>query len=362
MERARHGLSGVHPAVEIASGNLRVILDVVGVALFQVELVHAALVAKKTDGLELFLLDVACPGGVKLKRGSIVEFDHRAGEVFNSIVEPLRLCPLRTELTVGAGHDPDGGRIAHQPESEVETVHAEVDQRAAAGLLLVEEPGAHRRTCAGVEVCGRETGDSGTAEPDAARIVDVAESALFNHRLHRAGLRIEAVGEVDSELFAAALRSVEHLLGFLRIHRHRLFTEHVRSGFKTGNRQRVMLIIRNGNRKNVELFIFDHLDAFGVDFALEFRPAVGKERTAVFAAVRNGNDFNIRMRKIAGEMSSAHSKSDDTGFQFCRHDCFPQILFLISSSSLTWRHPSGVVTRAAHQRAALRRTFWTVGS
>ena len=234
----------------------------------------------------------------------------------------------------------------------------EVDQRTAAGLLPVIEPGPHRRAGTGIEIIGSKTGNSATAEPDAPGVVNIAERAFFDHRLHRAGLRIEPVREVDSELFTTAFRGIQHLLRFLRVHCHRFFAKNIRSGFQPRNRQRIVLIVRNGNRKNVEFLIPDHVNAFGIDLSMKFRPALRKKRAAVLAPVRNGNDFHIRMSQITGQMPAAHAEPDNTGFQLCSHLPAPQFsLLLISSSGSTFAQPDGRLTRAAVQCAALTRTF-----
>ncbi len=148
-------------------------------------------------------------------------------------------------------------------------MHTEVDQRSAAGLFLVIEPRSHR--CAGtcIEAVRRHARNAAAAEPDTPRVVNITEHALPDHVFHRAGLRVEPVGKVDAEFFPETFCSVQHLLRLLRVERHRFLAQDMRAGFQSGNGQGLVLVVGNGDGDDVELFLFDHLRAFVIDFAFE---------------------------------------------------------------------------------------------
>ena len=322
----------MHFAVEGAAGDFGIVFHFVGVAFVQIVLVHAALVAEQTDGLQLVFADVGRPGGIQLQCAPVPELDHGAREILDGVAQALLFRQTRSEFVVCACHHPDRLRISHQPESQIQTVHAEVDQRSASGLRLVIEPRSHRGSGTGIEIVGGKSGDSAAAEPDAPGIVDLSKRPFLDHRLHRAGLRIEAVGEVDAEFFPAPFRGVEHLLRLGGVHRHRLFAEDVGTGLQTGDGQFLVLIVRNGDRENVELLIADHVDTLVIDLSLEGRPLFGQQRPAGLTAVRDGNHLDIRMGKISGQMSAAHSESDHTGSQFFRHVIFLRLQVSLRSS------------------------------
>ena len=161
---------------------------------------------------------------------------------------------------------------------------------------------------------------------------------------------------------------IQHLLRLLRIERHRLFAEDIGSGFESGNRQRFVLIVRNGDGNNVELLLFDHVDTFVIDLSLECRMFLRKKSATVFAAVRNGDHFHIGMRQISRKMSATHAESDNSGFQFLSHVISPNFLKfdysadLSSSSGSTIGQPESRLIVAAAHFAALTRTFWMFGS
>jgi len=339
VERAAAVRRRVQTAVELLFVEVFVVLGVPGVALVEVLLVDAALVAEQAGGHLLALLDVRSPGGVELKRRAVLELDHRAGEVFDRVVESALGGHFAGQRAVGAAHHPRRFRVAHQPERQVEPVDAEVDQRTAARLRLVEEPTAHGTAAAGVE-SGRQPRHSAAAQPDAPRIVDVAELARFDQILHRPRLRVEPVAEVDAELELKFLRRVEHLLRFGGIHRHRLLAEHVRPGFESGDGQILVLIVRNRDRQDVELLVPDHVDAFGID--LRRIVFLFRSFPSFFAAVGDGDDFDVGVRHVSGEVTPPHAETDDAGFQL-GHD--------VSA-------PGTVVITCCCRRRSGRRPLW----
>ncbi|MPN04328.1 hypothetical protein SDC9_151565 [bioreactor metagenome] len=202
---------------------------------------------------------------------------------------------------------------------------AEVDQRTAAGLGLVEEP-ASRTAAFGVEARG-EARNSAAAQPDAARIIDVSEFSGVDEVLHRPRLRVKTVAEVDSELAAELFRGVEHLLRLGGVHRHRLFAEDVRPGFEPGDGQLFVLVVRNRDREDVELLAADHVDAFGVDFRkveLLLRGfAFG------FDTVGDRDDFDVGMGGVSGEVSPPHAETDDACFQLGHVLSAPETVMII---------------------------------
>ena len=206
-------------------------------------------------------------------------------------------------------------------------MHAEVDQRAAARLALVEKP-ASGAAALGVET-GAEARHAATAQPDAASIVDLAETARIDQILHGAGLRVEAVTEVDAELQAEPCGRVEHLLRLGGIHRHRLFAEDVRPGFEPGDGQFPVLVVRYGDRQDVELFVPDHVDALGIDFReIELLLRVFPLR---LDAVGDGDDLDIGVFHVAGEMPPPHAETDNACFQLCHTIVFPDYLLVPSA-------------------------------
>ena len=312
VERAldfRH--RGMKFAVVLLAFDLLIVFHVVGVAFIEVVLVDAAFVAEEAGGHLFVLLDVAGPRGVEFEGGAVAEFDHRAGEILDGVVFDQR----RGDLAVGAAHHPGRFGIAHHPEGEVEPVHAEVDQRAAAGLLLVVEPRAGRAF--GVEAGAGAAGHAAAAEPHAAGVIDFTETALFDQRLHRAGLRGEAVAEVDAELAVELFRGFEHLLGFGGVHRHRFFAEDVGARLETGDGQLLVLVVRDGDGEDVELLVSDHVDAFDIEL-VEIELLL-RLFAAVRLAVRDRDDFDVGVGHIAAEVVVAHAEADYACLQF-RHD------------------------------------------
>ena len=90
------------------------------------------------------------------------------------------------ELGVGRADDRDGFEIVDRVKAEIEHVHADVVERAAAGDFLVAEPGA-------------QLGDAGTAAPDRLRVVDIAEDAVLNEFLDLLRIGAEALVHAHKE-------------------------------------------------------------------------------------------------------------------------------------------------------------------
>ena len=201
-------------------------------------------------------LDVGRPRELDLQARAVVESDKAHREVFDVEraavllraecgVNGVRCRAVVRELVEGAAGDRDRRRVAHQPHRKVDHVHAEVDQRAAAGLRLRGKPAAL-------------AGDSAAADPSAASAVDLAHVAVGDVFLHENGVAVIAVVAHDHENFSRFFGGGLHLQRLFHVDRIGLLAEHVTAVIKRADRDDGVEIVRRCDVDDVEVFFVDH--------------------------------------------------------------------------------------------------------
>ena len=94
----------------------------------------------------------------------------------------------------------------------------------------------------------------------------------------------------------------------------------MRARLQAGDGQLLVLVVGNGDRKDVEFFIADQIDPLGVDLfnlKLLLRPLAPS-----LLAVRDGDHFDVRMGHVPAEMVVAHAETDHSSLQLCHDFCF----------------------------------------
>jgi hypothetical protein len=212
-----------------------------GIALVEVLLQQAGAGAEQAGLHQLGLADVGGPGGFEHQRGAVAKTDEAGGQVLD--IEGLARGRRQRsgDRVVGIAQHPLGLGVAHQPQRQVEPVHAEVDQRAAASELALAKPATKARHAA-------------AAVPDAAPEVEVAEHAGVDLGLQALRLRAEAVREVDHESLAGGLGRGHHLAPLGGRHRHRLFAQHMAAGGQRGQRQLLVELVGRADADRIDRF------------------------------------------------------------------------------------------------------------
>ena len=105
-----------------------------------------------------------------------------------------------TQLFIGCTDAVLGFVVIHAPESEVECVSTDIDERTAALLVFIEEHAP----------CGNGT----SSESDRFCVINIAESAFIAFALDIERIGALSVLITDGELFAGTLCGVNHLLCF----------------------------------------------------------------------------------------------------------------------------------------------------
>lgn len=194
-----------------------------------------------------------------------------------------------------------GLRVAHKIAHQIDDVHAEIDQGAAARARFVAEPPA--RVAVAAHIGG-------------ARIIEIAEIAVRGKVAYKRRVAREPPHESDLQHALVFNRGLPHLFGLRRVHGHRLLAQHVFAGVKRGDRRRRVGAVPGAHADDVDLGHFcQHLVVVGEQIldAVLF-PALF-EHVGIDVAERD--EIHVGMRDIIVDMvdgDSAHA--DYGGFQF----------------------------------------------
>ena len=201
------------------------------------------------------LLDVEVEGGFDVERHAVVKANQRRREILDRILEidaevvlgyPALLVvrAVVAEVIVGHAVDRDRLRATRQIAAKVDDVHAQIDQRTAAGIALVAEPAA--RTAAPAEV-----GRFGE--------VDVAHGAGLNEVAEDIRVVAEPAHETDHQQFAVALGGFLHGERLRGVHRHRFFAQDVTARVQRGDGRLGVRGVPGADGHRVELLFGEHL-------------------------------------------------------------------------------------------------------
>src|SRR5829696_9000296 len=194
------------------------------------------------------------PAGLQGQRGPAREAQEGRRQILDLVgifaAHEARAAPtaasLRTELGVGrAAHALDGG-LAHQVESHVHHVHAEVDERSAPGELFAGEPATH-------------PWDAVTAHPGRLGMVDPTQVPLLDVPLERLHVAPLALGEGDVDRPIRSPRRLHYLLRLAPGARERLLAENVTAPFEGGYGDGRVKVVRRPDAHDVEIVAGDEV-------------------------------------------------------------------------------------------------------
>ena len=158
---------------------------------------------------------------------------------------------LAAELVVDIAHDALDLVVVHHPQGQVERVGADVDQRAAALFVLIEEdaPGGNGTTTDGMRL----------------GVVDFAQFAVLAQLLEVQGIGTLAVLVADGEHFAGALRGIDHLLGLGGGFGHGLFAHDMLARLERVHRDEGVGLVRREHMDHVDGLVLEQLLVVGAD-------------------------------------------------------------------------------------------------
>ena len=201
-----------------------------------------------------------------------------------------------------AGDAGDGYRfgVAHHPERQIEDVHADIDARAAAGMLRRQE--------------GETGGDARAAQHPTASVIDFAEGAAVDFGFQRLG----GIGEAEvlrgHQHFAALVAGGDHTLDIGRRGRQGLLADDMLARFQGGDAEIGMIHVGRADIDDIDIGIVDDGGAIGFE-ALDIpllAPALQSRRHDISA----GDDFGMGRSRPAGHMRPRDAaNTDHTHFQ-----------------------------------------------
>ena len=192
---------------------------------------------------------VSGPRGFEQDRAAALQLDQGDAEIID--IERLAWIdfaaapgavaePPRAELGVGLAADGGGVELAHQVETAVEGMDADVVGDAPAGELPLREP----RT---------DPWDPAAPRPGRLGVIDIAEHILGDELLGGLSLGDEAAILADHEEQALLARLVHDLGGIGGIRRDGLVEHHVLSCLEGRERDRGVQVVWQGDRDHVDV-------------------------------------------------------------------------------------------------------------
>ena len=183
-------------------------------------------------------------------------------------------------------------------------MHAQIDQRAAAGARLIAEPAAWAALAAQVGRLG---------------IIDIAQAIVIDQILHDGAVVAETADEADHQQAVVALSRFEHPLRFGGVHGHGLFTQNVLARVQRGDGAFGVRRVPGADGNGVDLRQFgEHLVLVGVQAGdmILFRAAM----KVLFVDVAKGVNFNVGVLRIRVEMAAGKAAAaDNRNLQFLIH-------------------------------------------
>ena len=259
-------------------------------------------------------LDVSREGCFDVKHCTGFHADVTDGKVFNGVGFVVPVGPTADDVDlvllvtdVGAGHADscDGLGGTHGIVTHFQSVHTDVDHRAATLEVLLAEDAPVGNTTAtqGLDACE----------------LDVTKDTFVVHPTHVLALAGEAVLETDGQFLLGSFGRSDHLLAFKGTHGHGLFNQDMTAGLGGSNRHGHVLTVGGTDADDVRLEFLEHLLAvFEAGFLghTEFFSTVmgfGKDQVA------EADDFGFFDVLQRIEMSVGdHTATDDGVTQFFR--------------------------------------------
>ena len=239
---------------------------------------------------------VGGPPGLEHERAAALEPQERGREVLHLVGRlpalvggvPRRAAQAaRAELGVGGRVHAEHAGLAEQVQGVVQHVHADVDQRSAAGLLAVGEPAAEHR-------------DAAAAQPGGARVVGAPDLAGRDDRGERLDVGAQAVVERHLEDAPGLARGVHHLLPLVAVARDGLLAEHVQPALQRGDRDGGVQERRHGDAHRVEA---GHVQQVGPGGQPVLDGVLLAERLQQLRLLRgDGDDLDLVERGVRGQV------------------------------------------------------------
>ena len=185
-------------------------------------------------------------------------------------------------------------------------MHAQIDQRAAAGAGLVAEPAA------GVAV---------TADVVGLGVVKLAEVAGADEVLQHVHVIAVAADKTHHQQLAALLGGSHHLLGLLSVHRHGLFAQNMHTGIQCGNGALGVGTVPGTDGNSIQLLVLHHFVHIGVQMGDTVLFAFFLQ--ALFVDIAERNDLHIGVGLVAADVHLGDAADADNAYFQLAHISFP---------------------------------------
>ena len=190
-------------------------------------------------------------------------------------------------------------------EQRINQHGAAVGHDAAAGMLLLRVPGANAR-------------DVAVPVREGARVIDLAEVAVLDGEPRRLRVFVEAEVLRDHRGAAVLLRGGNDLRGFLRVHRHRFFDEHMLACVERIHGDGGMEEIRQRNGHGINVRLFEQFLVIRV--AARDVKFLGGLAQALRVDLSNGDSSGALAMQEGVEMLGADgTNADDRATKFFAH-------------------------------------------
>ena len=263
----------------------------------------------------LLLLHIGSPGELDLQASAVVKADKAHGQIFHiegtvlHLVAELRVDRVRhigiSELAEGAARYRHGSGVTHKPHSQVDHMHAQVDQRTAAGLSLGGEPAAL-------------AGNTPAALPATATGVNLAHLAIFDKLLQELSLGRIAVISHNHQHPVIGLCGSLHFQCFFHIDCIGFLAEDMQALVQRLHRNDGVQVVGGADIHRIQAGDLQHLTVVRISLCIG-----GMLFYPVFRAagnnITNCNNINFRNVLIGQQMVGTHAAAADQGDLFLGH-------------------------------------------
>ena len=182
-------------------------------------------------------------------------------------------------------------------------MHAQIDQRAAAGAGLVAEPAARATLAAQVGRLG---------------IVNIAKVAVIDEVLQNGAVVAEAAHEADHEELAVLFGGFLHTASLIGVHGHGLFAQYMLAGVERGDGALGMSRVPGAHAYRVQLGEFNHFVNVGEQAGHAVFLGAALHRLFIYIAQRVYLDVGVE--RICAQMHARNvTVADNAYFEFLIH-------------------------------------------
>ena len=266
---------------------------------------HTCFGTKELD-FALIVLKVYVKGSFYLKGKTVIELDHSRCKIFYVVNEfalgggnPIltAACTVGAKVVIGYAEHGNGLGAACKVTNKVDNVHAKVDKRTAACIVLIAEPAA---------------GPTVTTKVASLCIIDIAHCAAIDKSANDRGILTKTTNEADHKKVTGFFGNSLHFFCFGSVHSHGLFAKNLTACAQCGNGCALVGRVPGTNRKSIDLFLCQHFVIIGI--ICGNRILLGILFNLFFVDIANSNNLALIGKLfVSTHMAMADTAGTDNG-------------------------------------------------